>query len=87
MYLVFEFCVAKTILSITLLNYFKSIGTVFDLPKSKSSLFVFKLFKLVGILTNLLMSSLSTSDFKAIKSLLAAKLDVSTLIVSLSFFW
>ena len=33
------------------------------------------------------MSSLSTSDFKAIKSLLAAKLDVSTLIVSLNFFW
>ena len=33
------------------------------------------------------MSSLSTSAFKAIKSLLAAKLDVSTLIASFSFFW
>ena len=33
------------------------------------------------------MSSLSNSAFKVIKSLLAAKLDVSTLIVSFSFFW
>ena len=34
--------------------------------------------KLVGTLTNLLISSLSTSAFKAIKSFLATKSDVST---------
>ena len=56
--------------------FFESTGTVFNLAISKSS--VFKLFKLVGTLTNLLMSYLSTSTFKAIKSFLAAKSDVST---------
>ena len=50
-----------------------STGIVFTLPRSKSSTFVVKLFKIVGTLTNLLMSSLSNSTFKAIKSFLAAK--------------
>ena len=41
---------------------------VFNLPKSKASTFVLKLFKLVGSITNLIMSSLSDSVFKASKS-------------------
>ena len=48
--------------------------------------FVFKLFKLVEILTNLLMSRLLTSVFKAIKSLSAPKLDVSISLVSFNSF-
>ena len=67
-----------TSLLTTSLYFFKSIGTIFKLLKSKSSTFVFKLFTKVETFTNLLMFSLSTSVFKAIKSLLAAKLDVST---------
>ena len=43
-----------------------STGTVFNLATSKSYTFVFKLFKLVEALINLLMSILSTSAFKAI---------------------
>ena len=67
-----------TSLSTRSLIFFKSTGTAFNLPTtSKSSTFVFKLFELVGTLTNLLMSSLSTSAFNAIKSFLAAKSDVS----------
>ena len=54
-----------------------STGTVFNLPTSKSSTFIFKLFKLVGTLVSLLLSSLSTAAFKVIKSFLAAKSDVS----------
>ena len=45
------------------------MGIVFNSATSKSSTFVFKLLKLVGILTNLLMSSLSISVFKTIKSI------------------
>ena len=41
-------------------------------------MFVLKLCKLVETLANLLMSNLSTSTVKAIKSFLAAKSDVST---------
>ena len=44
---------------------FKSIGIVFNLSAFEA-------------LTNLAMSSLSTSSFKAIKSFFAAKSDVST---------
>ena len=44
------------------------------------------LFKSVETLTNSLISSLSTSTFKAAKSLLAAKLDVSTTVVLLILF-
>ena len=62
---------------ITCLNFFKSTGTVSNLPTSKSSTFVFKLFKLVEKLVSLLMIILSTSAFKAIKSVLEAKSDVS----------
>ena len=60
------------------LNFFKSIGTVFNLPTSKSSRFIFKLFWSVGILTGLLISSVSTSACKAMKSFLAARLHIST---------
>ena len=63
-------------LSATSLNFFKSLGTVYNVPTSNLFTSVFKLFKPVGTLTNSLMSSLSNSAFKAIKSLLAAKLDV-----------
>ena len=49
-------------------NFFKSTGPPFNLPTSKSSNFVFILFKLVGTLVSLLMSSLSTSAFRAIES-------------------
>ena len=58
----------------------KSKEKVFNLPTSKSSTFVFKLFKLAETLTKLLISSLLTSVFKATKSFLAAKPDVSTLV-------
>ena len=72
-----SFVFLKTSLYTISLNFFKSTGTVFNLQASKSSSFVFKLFKLVGTLTSWLMSSLSTSAFKGIRYLLAAKSDVS----------
>ena len=59
-------------------NIFKSTRKIFNLSTSKSSTFLFKLLKPCRTLTNLLMSSLSISAFKAITSLSAAKLDVST---------
>ena len=71
-----NYVILITSLATTSLNVFKSAGTVFNLPTSKSSTFVFELLKIVETLTNLLMSSLSISAFKAIKSFLAAKLDV-----------
>ena len=53
----------------TLLNFFKSIGTVLNLSTFKLSTFVFKLNQTSwNINLNLLMSSLSTPAFKAIKS-------------------
>ena len=58
------------------------MGTVFNLTTSKSSTFIFKFIKSVRTLAGFLMSSLSTSAFKAIKSLLTAKLDVSTPVTS-----
>ena len=72
---VLSFVFLTTSLSTTSLNFFKSTGTVFHLPTSKLSTFVFKL---IGRLINLLMPNLSTSAFKAIKSFLAAKSGVST---------
>ena len=65
-----------TSLSTTLVIFFKSTGTVFNLPTSKSSTFVYKLFKPVRTLVSLLMSNLPTSAFKAMKYFLAAKADV-----------
>ena len=47
------------------------------MPTSKSSTFIFKLFALVGTLTSLLMSSLSTPSFKAMKSFWKDKSDIS----------
>ena len=71
-----------TSLSTTLHNLiFSSLQEQF-----KSSTFVSKLFKLVGTLTNLLMSRLSISAFKATKSFLAAKKDVSILVACSNFF-
>ena len=63
---VLNFVVLITSLSTASLNFFKSIGTVFNLRTSKSSTFVFKLFKLVGTFKSLLMANLSTSAFEAI---------------------
>ena len=68
----------STSLSTTSLNFFKYTEKVFSLPTSKSFTFVFKVFKLDGTLTSLLISTLSTSALKAIKSFLATKSDVST---------
>ena len=59
------------------ITYFLNLQEHFNLPTSKSSIFVFKLFKPVGPLTNSLMSSLSTSALKPTKSFLATKSDVS----------
>ena len=81
-YLIFYFvCITSSFSQLLFwLNYFffKSTGTVFNLSASKSSSFVFKFFKPVETLTNLLISILSTLAIKAMKSLWAAKLDVST---------
>ena len=56
---VFNFVFLTTALSATSLHFVKYTGTVFSLPTSKSSTFVFKLFKLVGALVSLLLSNLS----------------------------
>ena len=69
---VLNFVFLTTCLSTASLYFFKSTERFSNLPTSKSSNFVFKLIKLVGTLDSLLMSSLSTSDFKGIKSFLAA---------------
>ena len=60
-----------------IIHYIRSTETVFNLPLSKSFTLVFMLFKLARALTSLLMPSFSTSVFKTIKALLAAKSDVS----------
>ena len=52
----------------SLLSGTMAIKHAYKIPTSKTSTFVFKLSKLVGTLTNLLMSSLSPSAFKATKS-------------------
>ena len=56
---VLNFAFLTTCLSTTSYSFFKSTGTVFYLLTSK-------LFKLLGTLTKLLMSSMSTSTFKVI---------------------
>ena len=75
-----------TFLSTTSLNFFKTTGTVFKLPTSKPSTFVSKLSKLVGTLTNFLISSLPTSALKATKSCLAAKLNALVPVTSFNHF-
>ena len=67
-YSMLNLVVLTTSLSTTLLKFFKSAGTVFNWPASKSSTFVLKLLKVVGTLAIILKSSLSTSAYKAIKS-------------------
>ena len=84
---VLNFVFLPTSFSITSFYFFKSNGTVFNLPTSKSSTFIFKLFKQIGTLVSLLMSSLSASDFKAIKSFLVAKSDVSMPVAWSNSFW
>ena len=64
------------------LIFLKSTGTGLNLSAPESSTFVFKLFKLLGTLTNLLISSLTISALKAINSLLAAKLNASAPVAS-----
>ena len=54
---VLNFVFLTTSLSTVLLNFFNSTGTVFNLPRYKLFTFVFILFRLVGTLTSLLMSS------------------------------
>ena len=68
-----NFVFLTTSLSTASLYFFRSTGTVFNLPTSKSSTFLKIFFKLVETLVSLLMSRCLTSDFKAIKSDLAAK--------------
>ena len=70
---VLNFVFLTTSLVTTSVNFFGNTGTVFNLTTYKSPTIVFKLFILVGALTNLLMSSLWTSAFIAIKSFLSAK--------------
>ena len=45
---VLNFAFLTTSLSTTSLKFYKSTGTVFNLPTSRSFIFVFELFKLVG---------------------------------------
>ena len=68
------------------LNFYGSIGTVFKLQTFWLSAFLFKSFKAAGTLTNLLISNLSASAFKAIKSLLPAKLNIVTPVTSFDSF-
>ena len=68
------------------LHDFKFGATVFSLSTSNSSSFVFEFFKLLGKLTNLFLSILSTLAVKSIKSLLAVKLDVSAPVASFHSF-
>ena len=72
-----NFVFSTTSFSNTSLNFLKSTRTAFNLQTSKSSTYVIELFKLVGTLAHLLMSSLSISAFTAIKSFLVQKSDVS----------
>ena len=71
------FVFLTTSLSTTSFIFYKFTGTVFKLPASKSFTFIFKSFKLVRTLVIFLISSFLSSSFKAIKSFLAAKSDVS----------
>ena len=75
-----NFVFLTTWLATTPLNFFKSAGTVFDLPTSKPSAFAIRLFKLVETLASLLMSNLSTSASKEIKSFSVAKSDTCSMI-------
>ena len=65
---VLNFSFLPTLSSTTSLYFVTSTVTAVNLPIPKSSTFVFKLFKLVGTLIIQLMSSLTTSAFKATKS-------------------
>ena len=67
-----------TSVSITSLNFLKSVGTGFNLSTSNLSTLFFKLFQLNGTFLNLSVSNSSTSDFKLAKSAFLLKLDVST---------
>ena len=81
-----NFVFLTTLLSTASLNFYNSIGTVFNIPTSKLSTFVFKVFKLVETLSIFLRPSMSTSTFKTIKSFLEVKADVSTNVASPKFF-
>ena len=62
-----NFVVLRIYLLTTLLNFVKFLGTLFNLPTLKFSKF-FILFKSVATSANSLMSSLSNSAFKEMKS-------------------
>ena len=64
----FAFSVINFVFLTTSVKFFQSTGTDFDIQTCKLTNFGFKLFKLVGTLVSLLMSNLSSSAFKAIKS-------------------
>ena len=85
MFSVLNFVFLTTSLLSVSLEFFRSTGTAFCWPTPKSSIFVFKLFELVGTEINLLMPCLSTSAFKATKSFLAAKLDLLTPVAFCTF--
>ena len=74
---VLKFVFFTTCLSTTSFKFFKSLGTVFNLQKSKSFTFAFNLIKIAGTLMNLAMTNLSTSVFKTENSFLTAQADVS----------
>ena len=76
-YSVLNFAFLTTSLSTASFSFSKSTETVFGLPTFKSSTFVFKLFNLVATFISLLIYSLSTSAFKARKSFLGGKSDIS----------
>ena len=75
---VLNFVFLATSLSTTSLVFFNSTGTVFNLPTSKSSTFVSKLFKIVGALKSVLMFSLSLSALQSKKTFFAVRSDVLT---------
>ena len=77
---VLNFVFLTTSLSTTSLNFSKP--TVFNLSTSKTSTFVLELSELV----NLIISSLWTPAFKAIKSFLASKSDVSMPVAYSNYF-
>ena len=81
-----NFVFLTTSLSTPPLHFLRSTGTVFNSRTSKSSTFVFRLFRLVERLVGSSMSSLSTSASKAIKPFLAAKLDALMLVACYNSF-
>lgn len=83
----FYLVLSATSLSIASLNFVKSTETAFSSTISESSALFFKLFKPLGTCTSLPISNCLTSTFKAIKSVLGAKLKTSTPAACLNSFF